>query len=182
VPARPECVVTHRDGFRTLRRTSATSFSVCVLLASVVGARATSGRSAPRSPVGTSTVSRLVSLRASPSHLPGRLGPPHRPCFGHMPCYAQALSLPGKSLELHKLVAGAGFEPATSGYEQAERRPSPSSLSPDIACDLAWSTDASPCLTMCCPVSGRLGHSDGHSSWPSPRGKAPRPACSSRVR
>jgi hypothetical protein len=76
--------------------------------------RATSGRSAQRSRVRASTGFDAVSLRASPSHLPG-LGPPHRPCYGHMPCYAKGPLSSGKGLDLHKLVAGEGFEPSTSG-------------------------------------------------------------------
>ncbi len=35
------------------------------------------------------------------------------PRFGHMPCYAEGLSLARKGLYLPKLVAGAGFEPLT---------------------------------------------------------------------
>ena len=35
--------------------------------------------------------------------------------FTTVPGTQKALSLPGKGLDLRKLVAGAGFEPATSG-------------------------------------------------------------------
>ena len=64
---------------------------------------------------GTSSVFRAVSLRASPSHLSGR-GVPHRHLpFVTFPVTQKALSLMGKGLDLRKLVAGAGFEPATSG-------------------------------------------------------------------
>jgi hypothetical protein len=35
--------------------------------------------------------------------------------FTTVPTTQKALSLPGKGLNLRKLVAGAGFEPATSG-------------------------------------------------------------------
>jgi hypothetical protein len=50
------------------------------------------------------------------------------PRFGHMPCYAEALSLARKGLYLRKLVAGAGLNPRPLGYEQAARRPSTFSL------------------------------------------------------
>jgi hypothetical protein len=71
--------------------------------------------SAQRSQAMSSTWFRAVSLHASLSHLSGR-GVPHR----HLPLVTfpvtqKALSLPGKGLDLRKLVAGAGFEPATSG-------------------------------------------------------------------
>ena len=56
-----------------------------------------------------------VSLRASPSHLQG-LGPPHQAAALVTFLVTQkALSLPGGGLDLQKLVAEAGFEPATSG-------------------------------------------------------------------
>ena len=55
-----------------------------------------------------------VTLRASPSHLSGR-GIPHRhPPLVTFPVTQKALSLPGKGLDLRKLVAGGGFEPPTS--------------------------------------------------------------------
>jgi hypothetical protein len=51
----------------------------------------------------------------SPVALPGRT----EPCFSCTAYYsirnAKALSRLGKGLDLRKLVAGAGFEPATSG-------------------------------------------------------------------
>ena len=70
---------------------------------------------AQRSQAMSSTGFHAVSLRASPSHLSGR-GVPHR----HLPLVTfpvtqKALSRLGKGLDLRKLVAGAGFEPATSG-------------------------------------------------------------------
>jgi hypothetical protein len=62
-----------------------------------------------------STGFRGVSLRASPSHLSGR-GVPHRDLpLITFPVTQKALSLPEKGLDLQKLVAGVGFEPATSG-------------------------------------------------------------------
>ena len=57
------------------------------------------------------TPSRPVPARLTCRALARRTGPRS----GHMPCYAEALSLRGKGLYLRKLVAGAGFEPATSG-------------------------------------------------------------------
>ena len=83
--------------------------------------RATSGRSAQRSRVRASTGFDAVSLRASPSHLPG-LGPPHRPRYGHMPCYAKGPLPSGKGPDLHKLVAGEGLNPRPLGYEPYDAR------------------------------------------------------------
>ena len=76
---------------------------------------AISGGSAQRSQAMSSTGFRAVSLRASLSHPSGR-GVSHR----HLPLVTfpvtqKALSLPGKGLDLRKLVAGEGFEPSTSG-------------------------------------------------------------------
>jgi hypothetical protein len=75
----------------------------------------TSGPGAQRSRAATSIWFHAVSPRASPSHLPG-LGPPRGP-RALVTCRVtqKTLSLPGKGLDLRKLVAGAGFEPATSG-------------------------------------------------------------------
>ena len=56
-----------------------------------------------------------VSLRASLSHLSGRSMPHRHPFLVTFPVTQKALSLRGKGLDLRKLVAGAGFEPATSG-------------------------------------------------------------------
>jgi Tn3 transposase DDE domain len=58
-----------------------------------------------------STLSRSVPARL----ICRALGPPHRPCLVTYPATREALSLLGKGLDLRKLVAGAGFEPATSG-------------------------------------------------------------------
>ena len=75
----------------------------------------TSGRTAQRSQAMSSPGFRAVSLRTSLSHLSGP-GVPHRvPALVTCPVTQKALSLPGKGLDLRKLVAGAGFEPATSG-------------------------------------------------------------------
>ncbi len=63
----------------------------------------------------SSTGFRAVSLRGSLSHLSGR-GVPHRRLpLVTFPVTEKALSLPRKGPDLRKLVAGAGFEPATSG-------------------------------------------------------------------
>jgi hypothetical protein len=58
-----------------------------------------------------STPSCPVPARLTCRALARRTGPR----FGHMPCYAEALSLARKGLYLRKLVAGGGIEPATSG-------------------------------------------------------------------
>ena len=58
---------------------------------------------------------RAVSLRASPSHLSGRGVPRRHPRLVTFPVTHKALPRLGKGLDLRKLVAGAGFEPATSG-------------------------------------------------------------------
>jgi hypothetical protein len=56
-----------------------------------------------------------VSPGTSVSHLSGP-GVPHRPSsMVTVPVTQEALSRLGKGLDLRKLVAGAGFEPATSG-------------------------------------------------------------------
>jgi hypothetical protein len=65
--------------------------------------------------VGTSTVFHAVSLCASPAHLPGPWPAAPAPALVTYPATQEALSLLGKGLDLRKLVAGAGFEPATSG-------------------------------------------------------------------
>jgi Transposase IS66 family len=74
-----------------------------------------SGPSAQRSQMGASTAFDVVSLRASPSHLPGPSPTAAAAALVTCPATQKALSLPGKGLDLRKLVAGAGFEPATSG-------------------------------------------------------------------
>jgi hypothetical protein len=59
-----------------------------------------------------------VSSRVTPSP-PSRYQAARSPApttpFTTVPDAQKALSLPGKGPELRKLVAGAGFEPATSG-------------------------------------------------------------------
>ena len=62
----------------------------------------------------TSRLSHPVSP-VSPVALPGRAEGGCCYTFYYSARYAKALSLIGKGLELRKLVAGAGFEPATSG-------------------------------------------------------------------
>ncbi len=81
---------------------------------------ATSGRSAQRSRAGASTGFGTVSLRASPSHLSG-LGPPRRPLLWSHALLRQRPSPFGKGPDLRKLVAGAGFEPVTSGLSDIRR-------------------------------------------------------------
>ena len=56
------------------------------------------------------------SHTVSPVSLPGRAKPPvPTTCLITAPGTQKALSSLGKGLDLQKLVAGAGFEPATSG-------------------------------------------------------------------
>jgi hypothetical protein len=62
------------------------------------GSCPTSGRSAQRSPVGTSTGFHAVSLRASASHLSGRGIPHRRPPLVTFPVTQKALSLPERAL------------------------------------------------------------------------------------
>jgi hypothetical protein len=54
-------------------------------------------------------------VTTSPVTLPDRAEPCSTTPFTTVPGTQKALSLPGKGLDLRKLVAGAGFEPATSG-------------------------------------------------------------------
>jgi hypothetical protein len=79
------------------------------------GSCPTSGRSAQRSRAGAYPGFHAVSLRASPSHLSGLRLPQQAPALVTCPVTQKTLSLAGKGLHLRKLVAGAGFEPATSG-------------------------------------------------------------------
>ena len=83
----------------------------------LVGACGTSGRGTQRSRAAASTTSTL-SHPVSP-RLPRLAAGPHGTLLllhGLLQRQnAKALSLPGKGLDLRKLVAGAGFEPATSG-------------------------------------------------------------------
>jgi hypothetical protein len=51
----------------------------------------------------------------SPVSLPGRAKARFYYTSYYSARHAKPLSLPGKGLDLRKLVAGAGFEPATSG-------------------------------------------------------------------
>ncbi len=71
---------------------------------------------AQRSRARAATGFNAVSLRASPSHLPG-LGPAHRPRYGHVPCYAKSPLPSRKGPDLHKLAAGRDLNPRTLGYE-----------------------------------------------------------------
>ena len=54
-------------------------------------------------------------VTVSPVSPPGRAEPCSCYTFTTAPGTQKALSLLGKGLDLRKLVAGAGFEPATSG-------------------------------------------------------------------
>jgi hypothetical protein len=86
----------------------------------------TSGPGAQRSQAASSTGFHAVSLRASPSHLSGR-GMPHRhPLWSHSWSRKRPSPRRGKGLELRKLVAGDDLNLRPLGYEQADRRPSPS--------------------------------------------------------
>jgi hypothetical protein len=57
----------------------------------------------------------VVSSRVIPSRRQAAPGPYRAPRFTTAPETQRTLSLAGKGPELRKLVAGAGFEPATSG-------------------------------------------------------------------
>ena len=108
---------------------------------------ATSGPSTQRSRAATSTTSRLshpVSSRLAAG------------LHQTLPCYtfyysirnAKALCRLGEGLDLRKLVAGAGFEPATSEYEQAGPHPR------RVAASMLSSVCAAPGVAVSHRVSG----------------------------